>query len=114
MNLILHHRQVRRADAVPALVERRLSALSRTHRIEQAIVRLHDEYEASPRFQASVYLRVPGPDIHATGCDHTIRVAVEKALRAAEAQLAARAGRRRQRRKSNLQLPPVGRTGRVW
>jgi ribosome-associated translation inhibitor RaiA len=114
VNLIIHHRQVRRAAAVPALVERRLGALSHAHRIEQAVVRLHDEHEASPRFQASVYLRVPGPDIHATGCDHTIWVAVEKALRAAEAQLAARAGRRRQRLKSNLQLPSVGRTGRAW
>jgi ribosome-associated translation inhibitor RaiA len=114
VNLIIHHRQVRRAATVPALVERRLGALSRSHRIEQAVVRLHDEHEASPRFQASIYLRVPGPDIHATGCDHTIAVAVEKALRAAEAQLSARAGRRRQRLKRNLQLPPVARTGRVW
>lgn len=114
MNLIIYHRQVHCPGSVPALVERRLGALARTHRIEQAEVRLHDEPEASPRFQASVYLRVPGPDIHATGCDHTVAVAVEKALRAVESQLAARAVRRLQRQRGPLHLSPVVRTGRAW
>ncbi|MBL9211381.1 MAG: HPF/RaiA family ribosome-associated protein [Opitutaceae bacterium] len=114
MNLIIYHRQVRCPEAVPVLVERRLGVLARTHRIEQATVRLHDEPEASPRFQASVYLRVPGPDIHATSCDHTVAVAVEKALRDVEAQLADRIDRRHLRRKSNLHLSSVGRTGRAW
>jgi hypothetical protein len=39
---------------------------------------------------------------------------VEKALRAVESQLAARAVRRLQRQRGPLHLSPVVRTGRAW
>jgi hypothetical protein len=57
---------------------------------------------------------VPGPDIHAVACDHTLRVAVQKALDAVEGQVAVRQGRRQARRRSRLQLSSATRTGRGW
>ena len=114
MNLILQHGNVHCPVAIVRLVESRLLALGARQRIEEASVRLTDAPEASPRFQASILIRVPGPDIHATACDHTVRVAVEKALAAVEAQVGARKGRRHQRQRSQLQLSTAARTGRAW
>ncbi|MDP3069888.1 MAG: HPF/RaiA family ribosome-associated protein [Opitutaceae bacterium] len=99
MKLLLQHGSVRPRSSIERLIEKRLFALAARQRLEEAVVRLHDEREASPRFQASVYLRVAGPDIHSTGSDHTLRGAVEKALAAAETQVASRQGRRVARRR---------------
>lgn len=99
MKLLLQHGSVRPRPSIERLVEKRLLALAARQRLEEAVVRLHDERESTPRFQASVYLRVPGPDIHATASDRTVRVAVEKALDAAEAQITSREGRRVARRR---------------
>lgn len=114
MNLIIQHGNVRFSLALERLIENRLTALAARQRIEEAIVRLSDEREASPRYQANVKIRIPGPDIHAIGCGHTARDSVQKALAAIEAQVDARNGRRRQRLRSNLQLPATARTGRAW
>jgi ribosomal subunit interface protein len=114
MNLIIQHGNVRFSTALERLIADRLAALGARQRIEEAIVRLSDEREASPRYQASVTIRIPGPDIHATACDHTVRVTVQKALAAIERQVAARNGRRRQRVHTNLQQPATARTGRAW
>ncbi len=114
VNLLLQSRHTEYPTALARLLEERLLALGERWRAEEAIVRLTDEREASPRFQAAIYLRVPGPDLHATGCDHTPAVAVRKALQSLEAQLAARAGRRQQRRRSNLQQSASSRLGRAW
>ena len=111
MKLLLHHGNVRPRPAIERLVERRLLALSARQRLEEAVVRLEDERESSPRFQASVLLRIPGPDIHAAASDHTVRVAVEKALAAAEAQVASRQGRRISRRRRQ---PLLAAGGRGW
>ncbi len=111
MKLLLHHGNVPPRPSIERLIERRLLALSTRQRLEEAIVWLEDEREASPRFRASVLLRVPGPDIHAAASDHTVRVAVEKALAAAEAQVSARQGRRIQRRRRQ---PLLAAGGRSW
>lgn len=114
MNLILQPGNAHCPVAIVQLIDSRLIALGERQRIEEAIVRLADAPEASPRFQASILLRVPGPDIHAKSCDHTVRVAVEKVLAAVEAQVNARKDRRQQRQRSQLQLSTVARTGRGW
>lgn len=114
MNLILQHGNVYCPVAIVRLIESRLLTLGERLRIEESTVRLTDAPEASPRFQASILIRVPGPDIHATACDHTVRVAVEKALAVVEAQVNARQDRRQQRQRSQLQLSTVARTGRAW
>lgn len=104
----------RRSLALDHLIESRLMALADRQRIEEALVRLSDHAEGSPRYQASIMIRVPGPDIHAVACDHTLRVAVQKALDAIESQVEASQGRRLAQRRSRLQLPGSARTGRGW
>jgi ribosome-associated translation inhibitor RaiA len=114
MNLILQPGNTRSSAALEYLIETRLIALADRQRIEEAVVRLNDSPEGSPRYQVSIMIRVPGPDIHAVTCDHTLRVAVQKALDAIESQVAARQGRRQARRRSQLQLSSATRTGRSW
>ena len=114
MNLIFQHDNVHCPVAIVRLIESRLLMLGKRQRVEESTVRLTDAPEASPRFQASILIRVPGPDIHATACDHTVRVAVEQALAAVEAQVDTRQDRRKQRQRSQLQLSMVARTGRAW
>ena len=114
MNLILQPGNTRSSAALDHLIESRLIALADRQRIEEAVVRLTYHREGSPRYQASIMIRVPGPDIHAVACDHTLRVAVQKALDAVEGQVAVRQGRRQARRRSRLQLSSATRTGRGW
>ncbi len=111
MKILLQHGNVRPTPGIENLVERRLLALADRVAIEEAVVRLADVREASPRYQVSVYLRVPGPDIHSTACDHTVRVTLEKAFDAVEAQIASRQGRRIQRRRRQ---PLLAAGGRAW
>ena len=114
MSLILQHGSVHRPVASVRLVESRLLSLGGHQGIEEAIVRLTDAPEAGPRFQASILIRVPGPDIPATACDHTVRVAVEKVLAADEARVNTRQDRRKQRQRSHLPPSTGARTGRAW
>lgn len=114
MNLILLHGSARCPPAIDRLIETRLLALAGRQRVDEACVRLSDDREASPRFHASIVIRVPGPDIHATGCDHTLRVAVERALERIEARVDARLDRPRARRNLRRQFAPTGSPGRRW
>jgi ribosome-associated translation inhibitor RaiA len=104
MNLVFQTGNARSSAALDHLIESRLIALAERQRIEEATVRLSDHREGSPRYQASVMIRVPGPDIHAVACDHTLRVAVQKVLAAIEGQVEARQGRRQARRRRLLPL----------
>lgn len=114
MNLILLSGAVPTPAAVHLLVEHRLAAFAARQTIAEATVRLRDDREASPRFHASVALRIPGPDMHASACDHTVHGAVRRALDLVEAQIVTRQSRRQARRRSNLQLPASARAGRSW
>ncbi|MCX6951648.1 MAG: HPF/RaiA family ribosome-associated protein [Verrucomicrobia bacterium] len=114
MNLLLQPGHARTSPALDAFIETRLLALADRQRIEEAVVRLGDDREASPRYQASILLRIPGPDLHAVACDHTLRGAVQRVIDAVEAQVAARQGRREARRRSRLQQSGAARIGRAW
>lgn len=111
MKLLLQHGNVQLRPSIERLVERRLLALSARQHVEEAVVRFADKREASPRFHASVLLRIAGPDIHSEASDHTLRVAVEKALAAAEAQVSSRQDRRVSRRRRQ---PLLAAGGRGW
>lgn len=112
MNLILQPGNTCRSATLDYLIETRLSALTGRQPIEEAVVRLNDHRDGSPRYQATVLIRVPGPDIHAAACDHTLRVAVQKALDAVEGQVAARQERRAAQRPGRFQLSHAPRPGR--
>lgn len=111
MHLFLQPGNTRCSAALDGLIESRLIALAGRQRIEEAVVRLNDHGESRPRYQASILIRVPGPDIHAVASDHTLQVAVRKALDALEGQVEARHGRRLARRRlrpQSLRTAPAG------
>jgi hypothetical protein len=114
VNIILQSRHARYPQHAARLIEDRLLALAARSRAEQALVRLVDAPEASPRFQVAIFVRLPGPDIHASACDHTVTVAAHKALRLVEAQFDARADRRTRRRRDALRPAAKPRPGRAW
>ncbi len=68
MKLTIQPGNTRRSAALEFLIESRLIALADRQRIEEATVRFTDHQEGSPRYPASIQLRVPGPDLHAVAC----------------------------------------------
>lgn len=91
VKLLLLHPFHRHPPALTEFLERALGTLSRRVRIEQAEVRVRVARPSGPRFQAAIFLRVPGPDLHASACDYSVRGAAALAVRALERQIAARA-----------------------
>lgn len=88
-------------------LNRHLEALDRLIPITWARVVLAQQRAAAPSFSASVELAVPGPDIHAAACDHTLEAAVLKVARRLEAQVAARKKRQQSHRKGREQCRRV-------
>lgn len=66
------------SGVVDALLENNLHALHLLVPISSAQVVLERQHAAAPAFRASAHLAVPGPDIHATACDHTLLAAWRK------------------------------------
>ncbi|HYP16077.1 MAG TPA: HPF/RaiA family ribosome-associated protein [Opitutus sp.] len=97
MKILLRPGNVRSSRFIEAFAQSRLSGLAGRQRIDEAIIQLHEEREASPRFFVTILLRLPGPDIHASARDHTAGVALRKALDSVESQIETRHGRRRWR-----------------
>ena len=60
------------------LIEKDLHDLSQLIPISHAEVVLEKQTDAAPPFLVSALLAVPGPDIHAVACDHTLRAAWQK------------------------------------
>jgi ribosome-associated translation inhibitor RaiA len=114
MNLLLHSHHTSYPAPTARLLETELLELAGRYRAEEIVVRLTDEREASPRYHVTIFVRLPGPDVHVSATDHTAAVAARKAIRLLENCLVARADRRRQRRRSNLQHSSAARTGRAW
>ena len=108
MNLLFQPGNTRTTAGLDRMIEARLIALAERLRVDEAVVRLNDHREASPRYTAYISLRVPGPDIHAVVCDHTLRVAVAKALAAVERQVTARRERRLRRRRATKPVAGSG------
>ena len=67
--------------------------------ISTAQVVLEHQPNATPAFCASVYLGVPGPDIHVAARDHTLDAVVLKVARRLEEQVEARNDRQQLRLK---------------
>lgn len=93
-----------RVEALRSFVAQELDEAGKEINIERARVVLEQQTETVPACRASVLLVVPGPDIHATGSDHTILAAWLKTRVELERRIKRRKGRRTTRHKSNLQL----------
>ena len=108
-------------------VEKQLNHLQGLTAITSAEVVLEHQREAKPAFRVQVRLEVPGPGLHAKATrhtrqagqlihgpalhaeakDNTLEAALLKATRDLEHQLQARALRRHERGKSQLQLSAI-------
>ena len=105
MRLNVQHLNVRSLDALDSWVEKQIFALGRVRQIDEANIRLIRLENASPAYQVNVHLVTPGPDVFAESRDHTLRAAFTKVVAQLRGQIALRASKRLQRRKSNLSEP---------
>jgi ribosomal subunit interface protein len=105
MRLNVQHRNIRSLDALDAWVEKQIFALGRSRQIDEANIRLIRLENASPAYQVNVHLVTPGPDVFAESRDHTLRAAFTKVMAQLREQIARRAHKRLQRKKSNRSEP---------
>ena len=109
MKLITRHLNVRSTDELDSLVEERILAFEARLQIDEARVRLECRWEESPPYRVAIQLIIPGPDLLAEGCDHTIRAAIGKAVTDLDGKLRERVRKPLRRLRSNLQAPAVRR-----
>jgi len=97
------------------LIEKDLHDLSQLIPISQAEIVLEKQIEAAPPFVVSALLAVPGPDIHAVACDHTLMAAWQKLLEDLKKQFQRRVKNRDLHTRDREQLHSVDRqrTGAV-
>jgi len=76
--------------------------------ITTAAVVLEHRRDDAPAFRAYVSLAMPGPDIHAEACDHTLEAAWLKVVTALNKQIDQRKARQQLGRKGNRQRPLTG------
>lgn len=83
------------ADAsLRAWLEQQLEKLQSLIQITSAEVVLEHRRDAAPAYETHVHLAVPGPDIHATACDHTLEAAWLKVLKNLKRQIERRKTRK--------------------
>ncbi len=86
-------------------LEQQLQRLHSLIPISVAEVLLERQPGHAPAFHAQVHLAVPGPDIHATSCDHTVEAVWLKVTKNLRQQIERRKGRQQSNLKSNRQNP---------
>ena len=105
MRLNVQHLNLPALDSMDSWVEKQIFALGQARQIDEANIRLVRLENASPAYQVNVHLVTPGPDVFAESRDHTLRAAFTKVMAQLREQIALRASKRLQRRKSNLAEP---------
>ncbi len=105
MRLNVQHLNLPAMETLDSWVEKQIFTLGRARQIDEANIRLIRLENASPAYRVHVHLVIPGPDVFAESCDHTLRAAFTKVMAQLREQIALRASKRLQRRKSNLSEP---------
>lgn len=105
MKLTLQHASIRSTDPLDSWVERRILELEQRLPIDEASVRLAHRPELSPPYEVAVHLVTPGPDVLATGRDHTLRAAFAKVMRQLEVRIANRTTRHQERARTAAASP---------
>jgi ribosome-associated translation inhibitor RaiA len=106
MRLNVQHLNIRAPGELLPWVEKQILALGETRQIDEANIRLVRHEDASPAYQVNVHLVTPGPDVFVEARDHTVRGAFTKVMTELREQIALRASKRSERRRSNLCEPP--------
>ena len=102
MKLVIKHFAIASTKALHPSVRKQILVLEPLRQIDEAIVHLAHEREASPPFRVHVQLVTPGPDVFAEARDHTLTAALRKVVRQLVQTIKARAEKRRARLKGNL------------
>ena len=106
MKLEIRHSQIAPDKGLNPRVRKQILALEPLRQIDEAIVHLAHEPEASPPFRVHVQLVTPGPDVFAEARDHTLAAALAKVTKQLAQTIGVRADKRLARLKGNLQAPP--------
>jgi ribosome-associated translation inhibitor RaiA len=107
MKLTVQHHKLRSTHELDSLLEDRILDLEPRVQINEARVRLECRWETSPAYRVAIHIVTPGPDLHAEGCDHTVRAAIYKALLDLEDGLQHRERKPVRRKRSNRQMPAL-------
>ena len=114
MKIEMKMRSLDRINGLRGCVEQELKHLQQELSIECARVVLEQEGTRSPPCRASVWLVIPGPDLHAEASDHTILAAWRKVHGELKRQIRERKSHRSVHLKDQLQScgNPWGMAGR--
>jgi len=105
MRMNLQHFSIRSTDAVDSWIERQILELGRLRRIDEANIWLACHRDVSPAYHVRMHLITPGPDVIAETHDHTLRAAVDKAIRQLQSTIVDRVAKRLRSAKNNLSGP---------
>ena len=105
MKLTVRHSGIHSVNGSEASVRAQILTLEPLRQIDEAIVHLAHEHEASPPFRVHAHLVTPGPDVFAEARDHTLAAALGKVMKQLVQKIGALADKRGTRHKSNLQAP---------
>ncbi len=110
MKLVIKHSAIASTKALHPSVRKQILVLEPLRQIDEAIVHLAREREASPPFRVHVQLITPGPDVFAEARDHTLTAALKKVVNQLVQTIKVRADKRRARLKGHI--PALARVGR--
>jgi len=105
MRLNLQHFSVRSTDALDSWIEQQILALGRLRQIDEANIRLACHRDVSPAYHVRVHLVTPGPDVIAESNDHTLKAAVDKAIKQLQNTIVGRVTQRLRTAKNKLTSP---------
>jgi ribosomal subunit interface protein len=88
-------------------LEQQLERLHNLLPVTTANVVLERQFDNAPAFRAQVHLAVPGPNIHAAACDHTLEAVWLKVTKNLRQQIERRKFRQHQKLKSRRQHPAI-------
>ncbi len=98
MKLVLRHVNHHPSRSLTELLDKELDALRGELRIDEARVCFERLEDASPPFRVAMHLVTPGPDVVVEATDHTLRVALLKAVEEIRSKLVHRRRKRAGRR----------------
>jgi ribosome-associated translation inhibitor RaiA len=111
MKLTLQHQNVRSTDTLDSWVEEQIITLQPALQIDDAVISLSHDNDASPAFHVGAHLITPGPDVFAEGCDHTLQAAFIKLMESLRGKISDRSTNREKRQRN--QGSPRSSHGRV-
>jgi ribosome-associated translation inhibitor RaiA len=105
MKFLIRHSHITPSKGLNPRVRQQILTLAPLRQIDEAIVHLAHEHEASPPFRVHVQLVTPGPDVFAEARDHTLAAALAKVTKSLAETIGVRAGKQRARLRDNAQAP---------